>query len=129
MISQLTKDLPHPGVVRWLNEQDENDLFLSVVTLLEIRVGVELTDKGKKRNKLERWLVDVLPQRFDDRIIPVERHVADLTGRIMARSRSEGWAMKSMDALIGATAMVNEMGLATLNKNHFERLDVELVEF
>lgn len=129
VISQLTKDLPHPGVVRWLNEQDENDLFLSVVTLLEIRVGVELTDKGKKRNKLERWLVDVLPQRFDDRIIPVERHVADLTGRIMARSRSEGWAMKSMDALIGATAMVNEMGLATLNKNHFERLDVELVEF
>ena len=59
--------------------------FWSVATLLEIRVGVELTDKGKKRDMLERWLVDVLPERFDDRIIPVERHVADLTGRIMVR--------------------------------------------
>jgi predicted nucleic acid-binding protein len=129
VISQLTKDQPYPGVVRWLNEQDEDDLFLSVATLLEIRAGVELTDKGKKRDKLERWLVDVLPARFDDRIIPVERHVADLTGRIMARSQSEGWEMGSMDALIGATAMVNEMGLATLNRSHFEKLGVELVEF
>ncbi|NYF78840.1 type II toxin-antitoxin system VapC family toxin [Granulicella arctica] len=128
-ISQITKSKPHLGVVRWLNEQDEDDLFLSVATLLEIRVGVELADQGKKRDLLERWLVDVLPARFEDRIIPVERHVADLTGRIMARSRSEGWTMGSMDALIGATAMVNEMGLATLNRKHFERLGVELVEF
>lgn len=129
MISQLTKDQPHAGVIRWINEQEEVDLFLSVATLLEIRVGIELADKGKKRDLLERWLVDALPERFDDRIIPVERHVADLTGRIMARSRSEGWAMGSMDALIGATAMVNEMGLATLNRKHFEKLGVELVEF
>ena len=129
VISQLTKDQPHAGVIRWINEQEEVDLFLSVATLLEIRVGIELADKGKKRDLLERWLVDALPERFDDRIIPVERHVADLTGRIMARSRSEGWAMGSMDALIGATAMVNEMGLATLNRKHFEKLGVELVEF
>ena len=129
VISQLTKDKPHAGVIRWINDQEEEDLFLSVATLLEIRVGVELTDKGMKRNLLEHWLVDTLPERFDDRIIPVERHVADLTGRIMARSRSEGWAMGSMDALIGATAMVNEMGLATLNRKHFEKLGVELVEF
>jgi predicted nucleic acid-binding protein len=129
VISQLTKDQPHAGVIRWINEQEEVDLFLSVATLLEIRVGIELADKGKKRELLERWLVDALPERFDDRIIPVERHVADLTGRIMARSRSEGWLMGSMDALIGATAMVNEMGLATLNRKHFEKLGVELVEF
>jgi predicted nucleic acid-binding protein len=129
VISQLTKDQPHAGVIRWINEQEEVDLFLSVATLLEIRVGIELADKGKKRELLERWLVDALPERFDDRIIPVERHVADLTGRIMARSRSEGWLMGSMDALIGATAMVNEMGLATLNRKDFEKLGVELVEF
>jgi predicted nucleic acid-binding protein len=129
VISQLTKDQPHAGVIRWINEQEDVDLFLSVATLLEIRVGIELADKGKKRELLERWLVDALPERFDDRIIPVERHVADLTGRIMARSRSEGWLMGSMDALIGATAMVNEMGLATLNRKHFEKLGVELVEF
>jgi toxin FitB len=129
VVSQATKERPHPGVLRWLDEQEEDDLFLSVATLLEIRTGIELTSEGKKREKLEAWLLHDLPERFDDRIIPVERHVADLTGRLIARSRSEGWKMESMDALIGATAMVNDMGLATLNRDHFERLDLELVEF
>jgi predicted nucleic acid-binding protein len=129
VVSQATKDRPHAGVIRWLDDQDEDDLFLCVATLLEIRVGIELSSSGKKRGELERWLVHDLPGRFDDRIIPVERHVADLTGRLIARSRKEGWEMESMDALIGATAMVNDMGLATLNKAHFERLGLELVEF
>jgi len=129
VVSQATKDRPHAGVIRWIDEQDEDDLFLSVATLLEIRVGIELRPGGKKRNDLEQWLVHDLPARFEDRIIPVERHVADLTGRLIARSRSEGWEMKPMDALIAATAMVNDMGLATLNSKHFERLGVEIVKF
>jgi toxin FitB len=129
VVSQATKERPHAGVLRWIDEQEEEDLFLSVATLLEIRTGIELTSVGKKREKLEAWLLHELPERFDDRIIPVERHVADLTGRLIARSGSEGWKMESMDALIAATAMVNDMGLATLNRDHFERLELELAEF
>lgn len=129
VISQLSKDRPHEKVLAWINNQDEDDLFLSVATLLEIRYGIERSAVGKKRERLERWLVHDLPNRFYDRIVPVERHTADLTGRIMARSQKEGWKMESMDALIGATAMVHDMALATLNRKHFERLGVELVEF
>jgi predicted nucleic acid-binding protein len=129
VVSQATKERPHAGVIRWLDEQEEDGLFLSVATLLEIRTGIELSSVGKKREELEKWLVHDLPERFDGRIIPVERHVANLTGRLIARSRNEGWKMESMDALIGATAMVNDMGLATLNRDHFERLGVELVKF
>lgn len=128
MISQITKDKPNESVLRWLDDQEEENLFLSVATLLELRVGIELCDPGKKRHGLENWLVHDLPERFDDRIIPIERHTADLTGRIMSRSRKEGWKMESMDALIGATAMVHDMVLATLNRRHFERLGVTLVE-
>jgi predicted nucleic acid-binding protein len=129
VISQATKDRPNERVLAWIDDQQEEDLFLSVATLLEIRVGIELSDTGKKREKLERWLVHSLPERFDGRIVPVERHTADLTGRIIARSRREGWQMESMDALIAATAMVHDMALATLNRKDFERLGVELVEF
>ena len=128
VISQLTKEQPNE-VSQWVIEQDEDDLFLSVATLLELRTGVELKSHGKKRDELEKWLVHTLPERFDNRIIPIERHTADLCGRIIARSRSEGWRMESMDALIGATAMVHDMALATLNRKHFARLGVELVEF
>ncbi|MEO8735916.1 MAG: type II toxin-antitoxin system VapC family toxin [Edaphobacter sp.] len=129
VISQITKNRPNERVLRWLDDQQEEDLFLSVATLLEIRTGIELSSVGKKRDELEHWLVHTLPERFDGRIVPVERYTADLTGRIIARSRTEGWEMGSMDALIGATAMVHDMGLATLNRKHFERLGVELVEF
>jgi hypothetical protein len=116
-------------VFQWVEEQDEENLFLSVGTLLELRVGIELCDAGKKREELENWLVHDLLERFDDRIVPIEKHTADLAGRIMARSRKEGWKMESMDALIGAAAMVHDMSLATLNRKHFERLGVELVVF
>jgi toxin FitB len=129
IVSQLTKDRPHEKVLRWVEQQNEENLFLSVATLLELRVGIELCDPGKKRGELENWLVHDLTKRFDDRIVPIEKHTADLTGRIMARSRKEGWKMESMDALIGATAMVHDMTLATLNRKHFERLGVQLVEF
>jgi predicted nucleic acid-binding protein len=116
-------------VVRWIDAQDEQDLFLSVATLLEIRYGIELSPVGKKRERLEQWLLHDLPERFEDRILPIEQHTADLTGRILARSRREGWEMEAMDALIGATVMVYDMGLATMNRRHFERLRLELVEF
>jgi toxin FitB len=129
IVSQLAKDRPHEKVFQWVEEQDEENLFLSVATLLELRVGIELCDAGRKREELENWLVHDLLERFDDRIVPIEKHTADLTGRIMARSQKEGWKMESMDALIGATAMVHDMALATLNRKHFERLGVELVEF
>jgi toxin FitB len=129
VISQLSKDRPHEKVLTWINNRNEDDLFLSVATLLEIRYGIERSDVGKKREELEHWLVHDLQDRFDDRIVPIEKHTADLTGRIIARSQREGWKMESMDALIGATAMVHDMTLATLNLKHFERLGVELVEF
>jgi len=129
VISQATKDRPNERVLQWLDEQEEDDLFLSVATLLEIRVGIEQSDPGKKREKLERWLVHSLPERFYGRIVPIERHAADLAGRMIVRSRHEGWQMQPMDALIAATAMVHDMALATLNRKDFERLGVELVEF
>jgi len=129
VVSQLSKDTPHPGAYEWLCSQDESDIFLSIATLIEIRVGVEMKFPGRKRDQLEDWLVNKLPQRFVNRIVPIEQHVADLAGRIIHRSRKENWGMDEMDAIIGATAMVNDMGLATLNWKHFKDLGVELVEF
>jgi predicted nucleic acid-binding protein len=62
VVSQATKEKPNPGVIRWLDEQDEDDLFLSVATLLEVRVGIHSRSTGKKREELERWLVHDLPR-------------------------------------------------------------------
>jgi len=129
VVSQLSKPIPHPGAYQWVVAQEEDDIFLSVATLLEIRVGIEKRDPGKKRDELEDWLVHKLPLRFLGRIVPIERHVADLAGSIIHRSRKESWGMDEMDAIIAATAMANDLVLATLNWKHFKDVGVKLVEF
>ena len=115
--------------MEWILEQDESDLFLSAATLMEIRYGIEKKAAGRKREELEDWLVNKLPLRFLDRIIPVERHVADLAGRILRQAEIGRRGTDEMDSLIAASAMANDMGLATLNRKHFEWLAVELANF
>jgi predicted nucleic acid-binding protein len=128
VVSQLTKPQPDPAV-NWVLAQEETNLYLSVATIIEIRYGIERRAEGRKRNELEQWLTQELPDQFAGRIVPIEAHVADLAGRIIWRSEQQGWGTDEMDALIAATAMVNDMTLATLNRRHFENLPVALVEF
>lgn len=129
VISQLSKERPHPGAYAWIRDQEDETVFLCAATMFEIRFGVERMPPGKKRDKVGEFVSTAVPRKFPHRIIPIERHVADLAARILARSLRENWGMDSMDAIIGATAMANGMGVATLNRKHFERLGVQLVEF
>jgi len=129
LVSQLIKAKAEPGVLEWFDEQDEGGLFLSAVTILELRTGIELMPAGKKRTVLEHWLTRDIRSRFAGRILPIEEKIADACGRLLVRSQRAGWRMEAMDALIGATAMAHDMTLATLNRRHFERLDLEMVEF
>ena len=67
VISEWAKPLPDAAVVRWLDEVDEDRVFLSVVTLAEIRFGIERLAPGRRRAGLDRWLRDELPERFEGR--------------------------------------------------------------
>jgi predicted nucleic acid-binding protein len=65
VVSQLSKGRQDPGVIRWIDSIDDDNLFLSAATLIEVRYGIELLDLGKKRQLLEEWLVQKLPRQFD----------------------------------------------------------------
>jgi toxin FitB len=67
VISEWTKPRPDPGVVAWLKAADESSLYLSVVAFAEIRLGIELLPKGRKRDQLTRWLETDLVHRFEGR--------------------------------------------------------------
>src|SRR5260370_42565921 len=75
------KPQPNAGLVEWLNNVDEDDVFISVVTLTEIRYGIERMAAGSRRKNLEEWLQHELPMRFDGRILPVDETVAGSVGR------------------------------------------------
>jgi len=89
-ISEWQKPRPNRGVLAWMNATDEDSLFLSVVTLAELRYGTERMAAGGRRVRYEKWLESELPMRFEGRVLPVNPAVADMWGRLVARGAASG---------------------------------------
>jgi toxin FitB len=122
VISEWVKPRPDPGMAQWLAETDEDRVFISVVTLAELRQGVELLASGERRNRLDGWLRHDLPLRFEGRILIIDAAIADTWGRLMAQSRSDGRPVGAMDTLIAATAKVHDLTIVTRNTVDFKNL-------
>jgi hypothetical protein len=120
VVSEWVKPRPNPGVVTWLANVDEDRVFLSVVTLTELRYGIERLAAGSRRRSLEEWLQRELPLRFEGRILPVDEAVADASGRIGARSESAGRPIEAIDAFLAATTEVHSLTLVTRNESDFK---------
>jgi toxin FitB len=119
VVSEWTKPRPNPGVIDWLANVNEDSVYLSVVTLAELRHGIERLSPGKRRIQLEEWLRADLPLRFEHRILPVDAAIADEWGHLVARRESKGRPIHAMDALIAATAEVHSLTLVTRNASDF----------
>nr|WP_210282769.1 type II toxin-antitoxin system VapC family toxin [Rhizobium sp. BK049] len=128
VLSEVTKPNPDAGVLGWLDGLDEDRSFISVVSVAEIRRGVALMGKGRKRDVLADWLARDLPQRFERRIIPVDEAVALAWGDLMGHAKRSGRGLSSMDGLIAATAVAHDLTLATRNTRDFQGLGIELVD-
>lgn len=98
---------------------DEDRLFLSVVTLAELRYGVERMAMGGRRRRYEQWLGHELPLRFEGRILSVNQGIADAWGRIVAYCASAGEPVSAIDGFLAATAQVYSLTLVTRNVRHF----------
>ena len=119
VVSEWTKPRPNPGLMDWLSQVNEGEVFLSVVTVAELRYGIERLPQGRRRRELDRWLRSELPRRFEQRIILVDGPICDEWGRVTARLESPGRSIHAMDALIAATALVHGLTLVTRNAHDF----------
>jgi toxin FitB len=120
VVSEWTKPRPNDGVVSWLAGADEDRVFISVVTLAELRYGVERMTAGNRRRRLEEWLLDELPLRFEGRILSVDKDIANAWGQVVVHSESAGRPIGAMDAIIAATVKVHGLTLITRNTSDFE---------
>jgi predicted nucleic acid-binding protein len=120
LVSEWTKGRPDPGVIGWLADADEDRVFLSVITLAELRHGVGRLAMGRRRKRLNEWIENELLFRFDRRILPIDPATADAWGRIVAHCEALGRPIGTMDAFIAATAQVHNLTLATRNQSDFE---------
>lgn len=119
VVSEWTKPRPDAGVVGFLAGEDEDALFLSVVTLGELRRGVDRLAPGRRRSRLDEWLRDDLPARFAGRVLGIDAATADAWGRLIARREREGRPMGVMDGWIAATAEVHGFALVTRDVGDF----------
>lgn len=120
VILEPLKARPNAGVLAWLAEADEDSVFLSVITITELRYGIERLAAGRRRDRLDGWLRKDLRSRFDGRILPVDVEIADICGRLVALSESLGHPIEARDAFIAATAEVHALTLVTRNASDFE---------
>lgn len=127
VVSEWTKPRPDLGVVAWLAEADEDRIFISVITVAELRHGIERLSPGARRDRLDRWLTEQVPVRFEARLLSVDAETANIWGRVMARGQAAGRSPGSLDAFIAATALRHDLTLVTRNVRDFEMLGVRLV--
>src|SRR5271165_6640223 len=106
---------PNPRVKQWLEVADPGSLYASVLTLAEIRFGVELLPTSKRRTLLAEWLDRDLPAWFDGRVLPVDRSIGDRWGVLRAQAQMKGRPLSVVDGLLAATAL--EHGLTMVSRN------------
>lgn len=126
VISEWTKPRPHPGVVRWLAQAEEENLFLSVITLGELWHGIGRLPPGTRRTRLADWIEHDLASRFEGRILGISQEIARVWGQLLAESQQRGKAMHAVDALLAATAVTGSLTLVTRNEKDFVAAGVRL---
>lgn len=125
VISEATRPRPDDGVVRWLKSAGGSSLFVSVLTLGEIRKGIEKLRSGARKDSLRAWLESEIPAWFEGRILPVDAAVADRWGRLVAAA---GRTIPAVDSLLAATALVHRLRLVTRNRADYSFPGLEVLD-
>ena len=126
-VSELVRAMPEPRVIEWMDATDEDLLYLSVLTLGEIRKGVAGLAQSKRRTHLETWLEVDLQARFSGRILPIDFAIADRWGLLAAESKRKGKALSVIDGLLAATAIHHNLTVVSRNSSDFTTTQVQVL--
>ena len=127
IISNATKPAPSPSLLAWLAGQPDENLFISSLTIAEIRRGMLEKPAGRKRDALQAWFEgpEGPPALFAGRVLPFDEKAALVWASLMADSKAKGRSHNALDAIIAATAQANDCVMVTDNEKDF--VDVEVV--
>lgn len=126
-VSELVRVKPQPRVLEWIEAADEGLLYLSVLTLGEIRKGLANLPQGKRRTRLETWLEVELRARFAGRLLPIDEEVAKRWGLLAAQAKRKGKPLAIINGLLAATALHHGLTLVTRNIGDFTEAHVPVL--
>jgi hypothetical protein len=124
VVCEAVRPRPAASVLRWLRSVPDSALHLSVLSVGELRSGIEELGEGARKERLRLWLEQELPAWLGDRLLPITPAVADRWGRLAGEA---GQPVAAIDSLIAATAIVHGLRLVTRNSHDFAFGGLEVV--
>lgn len=127
VISELIAKQPDPGLIQWIDDTAEEKIYLSVITIGEIKKGIEKLPDSSRKNELAEWLKDDLLTRFKDKTLPIDTDVMLVWGELAANLERQGRKMPAIDSLIAAIAVCRELNLVTRNETDFIHTGIPII--
>lgn len=127
VVSELTKRVPDPAVLRFVESCDESSVYLSVLTVGEIVKGITKLADAQRRTLLEDWLENRLKPRFHGRVLAITDRVAEVWGEVQGAAERDGCPIPTIDGLLGATAIVHDLVVVTRNESDIGRTGAKVL--
>jgi predicted nucleic acid-binding protein len=127
VISELISKRSNKKVVEWLDRLDSNTIYLSVITIGEIRKGIEKLPPSKRKERIKEWLEGDLLLRFQGRILEITTEVMLIWGELTGCLEKEGRPITAIDSLIAAIALQGNYRLVTRNEHDFQYTGVTII--
>jgi tRNA(fMet)-specific endonuclease VapC len=127
VISELVAKQPNQKVIDWLDELDPSSVYLSVVTIGEIRKGIEKAPQSQRKTDVTEWLYGDLLVRFDGKIAEITTDVSLVWGELAGRLEQQGNPLAALDSLIAAIALTHSYVLVTRNEADFANTGVVII--
>ena len=127
VISESLRPTPESNVLDWIDTQAIETLYLSAITVAELRFGAALLPTGKRKAKLQNSLENKLLPLFADRVLPFDIAVTEAYAEVMSQARIAGKAISTADGYIAATAAANNMIIASRDTSPFIAAGLDVV--
>lgn len=127
VISEIIRPNPSIKITKWIKMEDENNFYISVLTIGELHKGIEKLDESRRKEKLHTWVEHDLKERFWKRIIDIDLQTAVVWGKIQGMTERVGKPMPAIDSLIAATGIAHHLTVVSRNTSDMKESGVTLL--
>lgn len=127
VVSEIMKSEPKQAVASWLDSQSLKSLYITTISVMELRYGVELLPEGKRKNALWEVLDFTIYRLFDDRILNFDRKAAEKAAEVSAKAKARGMNLGTADMQIAGLAIASGMSIASRDEMPFIETGVHLI--